>query len=144
MQATNPSVISLDIGGARIGIALASLNARLPHPLMTLPNDDSFIHQLSQIIERESIQLIVVGLPRNLQGDSTKQTESVMEFVQLLKQRIKLPIYMQDEALTSIKAESELRLHGQKNKKADIDSLAATLILEDYLGTNEQALHGTL
>lgn len=133
MTATNSSVLALDVGDKRIGVAAASVIARLPHPVATLQNDSSFFDSLKQLIAEESAGRIVIGLPRGLQGQDTAQTRIVQAFAEELKQNIGLPVEMQDEAVTSEKAEAELRSRGKPYTKGDIDALAATYILDDWL-----------
>lgn len=127
------SVIALDVGSKRIGVALASLVARLPRPLTTLTWEPGFFDELQRIIDTEHVSHIVVGLPRGLEGQSTQQTESVEAFVGELRQHIQLPMSYQDEALTSHHAEAELAQRGAPYQKGDVDALAATYILEDWL-----------
>ncbi len=74
------------------------------------------------------------GFPRGMQGQHTQQTDAIEAFVQELRQHIVLPIYMQDEALTSKHAKIELTAKGKPFDKGAIDALAATYILEDFLG----------
>jgi len=133
MPTTNKSVLALDVGQARVGVAVASLAAKLPNPLVTLPNDGSFFDRLDEIIRQEEIGALIVGLPRGLEGQTTAQTVAIGKFVKALKQHVDLPVHLQDEALTSHKAEAELRRRGKVYDKADIDALAATYILEDWL-----------
>lgn len=127
------SILALDVGAQRTGVAVASLAARLPHPLITLQKDETFWTTLENIVEVEKIGLIVVGFPRNLQGRETAQTQAIKDFITELKTHFALPIELQDEALTSKHAETELRARGKLYTKEDIDALAATYILEDYL-----------
>lgn len=134
MPVTHRSILALDVGGKRIGVAVASMEARLPHPLITLEWDDTFFPALQNIIESEAAGAIVVGFPRGMQGQHTAQTEAVETFTQKLREHVALPIHMQDEALTSKHAEAELRAKGRPYDKAAIDALAATYILEDFLG----------
>jgi putative holliday junction resolvase len=129
------SVLGLDVGGKRIGVAVASLAARLPQPLTTLPAEDPFA-ALKEIIERENAIRLVVGLPRGLEGQSTDQTAAVQDFVKQLGAKIDLPVDLQDEALTSQKAAAELESRRRPYEKSDIDALAATYILEDWLAEN--------
>ncbi len=128
-------ILALDVGSKRIGLALASGIARLARPLTTLDADGDVIDQLARIITDEKVEQLVVGLPRNLDGQETAQTASVRSFTSQLEQ-FKLPIHLQDEALTSHKAEAELAARGKAYNKADVDALAATYILEDYLATD--------
>lgn len=133
MPPTPSTILALDVGAKRVGVAVASLEARLPRPLTTLTRDDSLFPGLKRIAETEHVSQLVVGWPRGLQGQATGQTAAIEAFVTELKQHFKLPIVLQDEALTSTQAEHELDSRGQAYTKADIDALAATYILDDFL-----------
>lgn len=133
MLTTHKSVLGLDVGGKRIGIAVASLAARLPRPLATLEFNDDFFRALNELVKNEDAGALIVGLPRNLEGKPTAQTEATEAFVRDLRGHTDLPVHMQDEALTSSKAEAELEARGKPYKRGDIDALAATYILEDWL-----------
>lgn len=134
------AVLALDVGDRRIGVAVASLIARLPRPLTTLERSDGFLAELQRIIESEAIGAVVVGLPRGLEGQSTEQTARTETFIAQLKEAIDAPVYTQDEALTSKKAEAELDARGTPYSRGDIDALAATYILEDFLaGYNRES-----
>lgn len=126
-------IMALDVGQARIGVALASLEARLPSPFRTLSHNENTFDELKQIIEAQHVTQIVVGLPRGLEGQTTQQTNQTEAFIQRLQQAFDLPIDRQDEALTSQKARNELDARGKPYAKGDIDALAATYILEDWL-----------
>jgi putative Holliday junction resolvase len=127
------SLLALDVGEKRIGVAVASLAARLPRPLTTLEQGETMMERLTEILQTEEVRLIIVGLPRNLSGETTAQTESTEVFIEQLRQAISLPIHTQDEALTSKAAEHELNERGEAYQRADIDALAATYILDDFL-----------
>lgn len=131
------NILALDVGSARVGVAIAHAIARLPSPLTTLKNTDGIFEELRAIIAREHIGQVVVGLPRNLSGDDTAQTSIANAFAQRLGEITGLQIALQDEALTSVKAEDELHARGKTYTKEDIDALAAVYILEDYLHAHE-------
>ncbi|HET7060066.1 MAG TPA: Holliday junction resolvase RuvX [Candidatus Saccharimonadales bacterium] len=135
MPITPRNFLALDVGEKRVGVAIASLAARLPRPLTTLHQGNTFWDELQQIIGTENIDEIVVGLPRGLEGQSTSQTTATESFVRELRSEVNLPVHLQDEALTSIQAETELQSRGALPAKADIDALAATYILEDFLAS---------
>lgn len=124
------SILALDVGERRIGVAIASKLARLPRPLTTLNNEGAIWQRIEDLAQQEAADVVVVGLPRNLSGEDTAQTAYVRAFVQPSS---KFSVVFQDEALTSQKAESELKSRGKPYEKGDIDALAATYILEDYL-----------
>jgi putative Holliday junction resolvase len=126
-------VLALDIGEKRVGVAIASSYVKIASPLTTLSNDSIFFDSLIKIIESHDVNLIVVGLPRTLEGNETAQTLKTRDFIDRLKSEISQEIITQDEALSSVRAEEILKTRGKIFAKADIDKLAACLILEDYL-----------
>lgn len=123
--------LALDVGTVRVGVAIANMIARLPSPYKTLDNNDDIFKTIAEIIKAEDVDTVIVGLPRNLSGDDTDQTRYCRDFGNQLAKYSK--IEFQDEALTSHKAEAELKSRGKVFSKGDIDALAATYILEDYL-----------
>lgn len=134
---TLPStILALDIGASRIGVASANTLARIASPLATLQNEGEVGAAIRRLVEEYSVSGVVVGLPRGLQGQDTQQTKAVKDFGRALEPHIGVPLYWQDEALTSAKAEAELKSRGKPYAKADIDALAATYILEDFLRDN--------
>lgn len=136
MQTTEiHNIIALDVGDKRVGVAMTNTLARLPSPFTTLDRDESFWQKLELLVHENDVVRVVVGLPRNLRGDDTDQTKRTKQFISELKIRMGIDAEVQDEALTSRQAEAELRARGKQFAKGDIDSLAATYILEDYLNT---------
>jgi putative Holliday junction resolvase len=126
-------ILALDVGTVRIGVALADNELRFANPLTTLTNDDGIWEAVAALIQENQVETVVVGLPRSLQGHDTAQTQICRDFADDLSERLKIAVALQDEAATSVKAEAELRSRGKPYEKADIDALAATYILEDYL-----------
>lgn len=127
------SYIALDIGDKRIGVAICDAEAPFPAPLTTLAASPKLAQQIVRMIHKYKVVGVVVGYPRNQQGEETKQTERVKRIVKLLAIPKEVPIYFQDESLTSVKAESELNKRKKPFNKEDIDSLAATFILDDFV-----------
>ncbi len=139
-NSNHQQAMGLDVGTQRIGVAVAHLSARFPRPLTTLSRPESFIDDILNLCHDEDIGMIVLGRPRSLEGQSTAQTELVANFADRLAAQLAfagrdIPLYWIDEALTSTKAEAELESRGKPYQKADIDALAATYILDDYLQT---------
>lgn len=131
-MATINTFLALDVGEKRIGVALANEIARLPAPLTTLENNDLVIGTLKALIAEHHVSTIIIGNPRNMQGNATAQTTFSHAFADQLN-NLGVPIEFQDESLTSVHAEEQLRTSGQPFEKQDIDSVAAALILRDYL-----------
>lgn len=131
-------MLALDVGTARLGVARATTFARIASPLTFISNDDQVVDSIQKLIHDQSAVVLVIGLPRGLDGQSTQQTKDVRSFAQTLKAALDIPMFWQDEALTSKQAESELEAKGKPFKKGDIDALAACYILQDYLQTTEK------
>ncbi len=127
------TLLAVDVGNKRVGLAVANTVARLPRALTTLERNGAFWTRLKEITEAEGVQQIVVGLPRGLNGQETEQTTSTRQFADILKQNTGIPVAFQDEALTSWQAERELEGSRKSYNKGQIDALAAVYILEDYL-----------
>jgi putative pre-16S rRNA nuclease len=139
MDGLTKSVLALDLGAKRIGLSLASLEARLARPLTTLivKEDNHWQQELEQIIEAENVTKLVVGYPRGVDGQTTAQTEAIEAMTEELKKLFKLSVDFQDEALTSVRAQQELLARGKTYNQADVDALAATYILEDWLSEHK-------
>ena len=126
------NLLGLDVGDRRVGMAVVADDVMVPRALPTLLRDEHLLTAIQQIIQERAIDRIVVGLPRNMSGEETWQTTAVRDFAKKLTAMNK-PIDFQDEALTSVHAETLLRNSGKQFEKGDIDSLAALTILADYL-----------
>lgn len=124
--------LALDVGERRIGVALADTSVKIAIAYDTIVVDGTELQQIAELVVGESIDVVVVGYPRNQSGETTKQTEYVEAFAKLLVD-IAPKLVFQDESLTSVKAEDTLKRQGKPYEKGDIDALAASFILEDYL-----------
>ncbi len=131
----NSAVLALDVGTVRIGLAISQRSTFLINLLPTLNNDFDFVANLKKIIANNNIDTLVVGMPRNMNGEKTKQSAIVEDFVNTNLVNLGLKIIYQDESLTSVKAEEILNLRGKNYSKAEIDSVSASLILEDYINS---------
>ncbi|QUB37802.1 Holliday junction resolvase RuvX [TM7 phylum sp. oral taxon 349] len=129
------SYVALDIGEKRIGVALARDDVKIAMAYDTLNVDGGEVQAIAEIIVREKADVLVVGYPRNQAGEPTKQTEFVERFIEQLRDIVS-KIVFQDESLTSVKAEEILNARNQPYAKGEVDALAASLILQDYLETH--------
>jgi putative Holliday junction resolvase len=125
-------ILALDYGEKRVGVAIAHIIARLPRPLTTLRNGESLLADIRKLVSQEDAGLVIVGLPRSMDGGYSAQTRAAEQFAQELKEVLTVPVELTDETLTSIDAEASLP-QGKRHEKGDIDSMAASLILERYL-----------
>lgn len=130
--------MALDVGGTRIGVATANALARIPQALTTIYNNETVLDDLEKLIMQHHVAVLVCGLPRGLDGQRTAQTDAAEAFGAAVKSQFDLPLYWQDEALTSRKAKEELEARRKPYRKEDVDALAATYILEDFLGEHPE------
>ena len=131
-MAHSDSLMALDVGEKRIGVALADSSVKIAIAYDTIEVDGTEIEQIAKIVAYESVDCVVVGYPRNQSGESTKQTEYVEAFASKVTD-IAPKLVFQDESLTSVHAEQLLANQKKPYSKGDIDSLAASLILQDYV-----------
>lgn len=124
-------ILALDYGEKRVGVAIAHKIARLPRPLTTLQNSQNILNDIQKLVDQENVGLVVVGLPRSMDGGYSAQTVAAEAFQKQLAQHINIPVELADETLTSVDAEAELA--GKVYTKGEVDALAASYILERYL-----------
>jgi putative Holliday junction resolvase len=124
-------LMALDIGHKRIGVALGDTAVRIAIPYDTIAVDGSELRQVAQLYTAHSIDTIIVGYPRNQQGEPTEQTAYVEAVAEDIAAYAK--IVFQDESLTSVHAEQRLASRKKNYSKSDIDAEAAAIILQDYL-----------
>jgi putative Holliday junction resolvase len=129
---TSRHLIGLDVGTIRIGVALGDSDVRIAVPSDVIEVDGNEVQRIAELVIENDIDAIVIGYPRNQSGEATAQTTVVEEFADKL-QDFDAEIVFQDESLTSVIAEQRLAARGQNFTKADIDSEAAAIILQDYM-----------
>ena len=95
-------------------------------------------HEITELLtEDDGLAAVVVGWPRRLDGSPTHQTAVVEAFTRALRERVSVPVLLQDERLSSHEAESRLALREKdwRRRKAKLDAAAAAVVLQDYLDT---------
>jgi putative Holliday junction resolvase len=130
-------VLALDFGLKRIGLALSDPEGRMALPYTTLIRKDNshLLARIQDIVDQEKVECLIVGLPLGLNGEETLSTRQARNFARLLGRAISLPVYLQDETLTSSEASHRLNesgLRGRRQKRV-LDQIAATIILESFL-----------
>lgn len=126
-------ILGLDYGAARIGVALGDPITRIATPWNVIANDsfEDVVIRLRELVMRESVSKLVVGVPRPL-GDTSRETDQAREirsFIQRLREA-GFEVDEQDETLTSKIAADQVREMGERGKR---DDLAAAAILQQYL-----------
>lgn len=124
-------VLGIDYGEKRIGLAISDESQTLARELDILP-PKQFWASINQLISNQEIKLIVLGWPLNMDGQETQKTKEVAEFRSQLEKSSGLPVETADERLSSKMAES---ISGSKK---NLDSLAAQILLQNYLDKNKK------
>jgi putative Holliday junction resolvase len=136
-------VLGIDHGDARIGLAISDELGMFAHPLATLHmKDGDPIAKIAEIATRDSIETVVLGLPRNMDGSYGPAAEKVRAFAGQLRAALTCPVTLWDERLTTVAAQKSLHAVGKNTKQSRriIDQAAAQLILQSWL--DSQALLG--
>ncbi len=130
-------ILAVDYGDVRTGIAVCDKNEMLASPVTVIKQTDrdKLCIQISEICRQYKVELIVCGLPKNMDGSEGFRAESCKEFAQLLQDTTNLQVLLFDERLTTVSAHNYLNATNTRGKKRKetVDAVAATLILEDYL-----------
>ncbi|QQS19933.1 Holliday junction resolvase RuvX [Candidatus Saccharibacteria bacterium] len=125
-------ILGIDYGEKRVGVALMHEVAQLPRPLTTLIHTPQLLSDIQLLIEKEHVSSVVVGVPRNMDGSESTQSQECEAFARRLGDVVNVPVYTTDETLSSEEAEAALRAIGKAYTKSDIDAMSAALILERY------------
>jgi putative Holliday junction resolvase len=135
-------ILAIDVGARRVGLAISDASRTLARPLETIAvsSQPDAVARVARRIEEldtedEGIATIVVGMPSRLDGTPSEQTRQVRAFIALLQARIPTPIVIEDERLSSREAEARLAVKEKdwRKRKAQLDAVAASVFLQDYL-----------
>lgn len=131
------NLLALDVGTKRIGVAAADSSLPIAITLTTIEVNGGEFDAITKLITDRSIDTVIIGYPRNQSGEPTEQTVVSEAFAAKLMTTAN--IVFQDESLTSVMAEQRLKASGKPYQKADIDAMAAAIILQDYLEAHHAA-----
>lgn len=130
-------ILAVDYGDARTGIAVCDKFEMLAAPVTVLHQKDreKLLTDIVEIVREKKAERLVVGLPKNMDGSEGGRAESCRSLAASLATLTKLPVELQDERLTTVSAHQILNANDTRGKKrkAVVDAVAATIILEDYL-----------
>ena len=136
-------IMSVDLGNARTGIAVSDMGEAFAFPkkVITEYNTERLIEKICQSAKEYEAQLIVVGVPKNMDGSSGWRAEECTEIGEKIKELSGLEVVMWDERCTTVSAHTYLNMNDTKGKKrkAVVDAVAATIILEDYLNYRQNS-----
>ena len=131
--------LGLDLGTRTLGIAISDLTHLVATPYTVIRFSDSnyidTIKPLKDIIDSEHIEKMILGLPKNMNNTIGDRANTTLEYKEMLEKEFNIPVIMQDERLSTVAAhnymiEADL---SRKKRKAKVDGLAASIILQTYL-----------
>jgi putative Holliday junction resolvase len=130
-------ILALDHGTKRIGVAVSDEMKMIATPLEYILAEPfaGFLSRLKEIIREKEVELIIIGMPRNMDGSYGPAALKVQEFVAVLKDAVTIPIKTLDERLTTVQAQKFL-IQGnvrRDKRKEKVDKTAAAILLQSYL-----------
>lgn len=136
-------IVGLDLGNRTLGIAMSDTLGLIAQGLETLRFEEGnfqiALDYLKQFVDNNKVDLIVLGLPKNMDGSIGFQGQVVQEFQANLQKMIAIPIQLWDERLTT-KMATQVLLQAdvsRKKRKEHVDKIAATVILQSYLDSRK-------
>lgn len=132
-------IMAIDFGDARIGLAVSDAMGILCGEAWTMEewNMERAALRIAEAAKERGVERLVLGLPKNMDGSEGPRAEKSREFKAMLEAESDLPVVLWDERRSSIEAHAILHASGKKEKKhrKTVDAVAASLILEGYLGS---------
>lgn len=130
-------ILGLDPGAKRIGVAISDPTGVVAQSLNHVEREpgENWIDELENLVEEYQVREVVVGFPRNMNGSEGPAAADVRRMVGILQSRLKVPVEIWDERLTTVAAERMFQETGVKMRRAKkhMDGVAAALILQGYL-----------
>ena len=130
-------ILAVDYGDTRTGLAISDRTEFLASPVGTITerNAERLAHKVADAVKEQGAELIVVGLPINMNGTRGPRAEKCEEFAQMLRELVDCPVEMWDERSTTVTAHNILNTANVRGKarKAVVDTVAATIILEGFM-----------
>lgn len=141
--------LAIDLGTRRVGLALSDAGATLATPLevLEISSPENAIHQISQIVSREGVQRLLVGVPLDMDDQIGNSARSAIIWARALADHCRLPLVYVDERLSSFIAEQSLDRRKQsgerltrKRRRQQLDAIVAANLLQEFLDGKLPAL----
>ena len=127
--------LAIDYGAKSTGLAICDPSETIVSPLLVLANEKDLAGKIFEIVRTESVSAIVFGLPLNMDGTAGQQAKIVQDFADKLRKTVAVPVYFQDERLSTFAAQEKLLPADltRKKKRKRLDAVAAAEILQAFL-----------
>jgi putative Holliday junction resolvase len=134
-------ILGIDLGRARIGVAVSDELGMLAHPVETIPARSDAIRRIAEIVQEKNAERVVIGLPRHMNGSVGVGAADALAFAEKLRAWVTCEVVTWDERMTTMAANRALRDSGQKtrNSRGVVDQVAAQMILQGYLDSLQAA-----
>ncbi len=131
--------LAIDYGARRTGLAICDPSETIASPLAVVEGRKELIGKIADLVKSENVGAVVLGLPLNMDDSQGPQAKLVLQFATQLKKHIDVPVYFQDERLSSFAAEEKMAAAGIKKgrKKKPLDAVAAAEILQTFLDSKK-------
>ena len=135
--------LGLDLGSKTLGIAVSDKQGIIASNYKTIRHNEEYeklLDEVVSLVDELDIEAIVLGLPKNMNNTIGPKGELSLDFKEKLENKINIPVYLQDERL-STKSATDMLISGnvsRKNRKKVVDSVAATIILQTYLDRSDK------
>ncbi len=142
---TQGRILGIDFGTRRIGLSISDPLHIIAQSLVTLANDTTVLQAIRDIVQREAVEMIVVGMPFNLKGEKASKAQEVEKFIGRLEEVIPVAVVRWDERFTSSLAHDTMIRMGTKRKerredRGRIDAMAAAIMLQGFLDSQKRSL----
>lgn len=147
-NAVSKPILAIDLGRARIGLAISDELQLLAHPLETVAANKEAVARIAAIVRERKIDKVIVGVPRRMSGEIGTAATEALKFVERLRSVLPCEVITWDERLSTVAANRALQEAGKKTRatRQYVDQVAAQVILQGYLDaqatkmTNEECL----
>jgi len=135
--------LGLDLGSRTLGVAVSDKTGLIASTVKTIRHNEEYdrlLDEVKELVSELEIEAIVLGFPKNMNNTIGPKGELSLEFKEKLEKILSIPVYLQDERLTT-KSATDMLISGnvsRKNRKKVVDSVAATIILQSYLDRRKE------
>ncbi len=127
------TILGIDYGEKRVGVALSDTTETLAFPKETLENTKTLLNDVANIVQKENARIVVIGLSQNSKNEDNPVMESIRSFKKELEERLGLPVVLEQEFWSSVEAR---RFQG---KTSGLDASAAAIILQRFLDKQRES-----
>lgn len=131
------TILAIDYGTSKVGLAVGDSSVKIAFAYKTLPNDKNFFNALTEIITKEEIKKVIIGLPGHNNFKNSAEAREIKKLGEKIEMELKLSVEYQEEMFTTRMARNNLKETGMKNLEQYDDQESARIILESWMEKNK-------